>query len=261
MPEGTASLAGKIAPALPGTDQAAMGAGGDDAQGSRSGPGCTAGCGATRGARKGGARDPRSSGLAPACSSRAADELVDRLRRGDDGAIESLVTRYGAWVHRVARRILRDPRDAGGDAGRPVDGAPKDRHLQGRRRLLELALSHRRQRRLSAASPPRLPSGGLPRALLPVFDEAGRLPQSTADWSAQLDDPVVDAEVRKALDDAIARLPDSYRVVFVLRDVEGVSIERVAQLLGLSVGAVKTRLHRARLALRHQLAELLAPVG
>ena len=73
--------------------------------------------------------------------------------------------------------------------------------------------------------------------------------------------PAVAVEVRAAIGGAIAQLPDAHRIVFVLRDVDGVPNQEVAQLLGLSIAAVKSRLHRARLALRHQLAEILAPAG
>jgi RNA polymerase sigma-70 factor (ECF subfamily) len=94
---------------------------------------------------------------------------------------------------------------------------------------------------------------------LPVFDDEGRMKRPVADWSAQLEDPAVAAEVRKVIDGAIARLPGDYRIVFVLRDVEGISNEESAGLLGLSVPAVKSRLHRARLVLRHELAEIFVP--
>ncbi len=97
--------------------------------------------------------------------------------------------------------------------------------------------------------------------LLPAFDDQGRLVGPVVDWSAQLEDPAVAAEVRTALERGFARLPEDYRVVVVLRDVEGLSNEDVAALLGLSLSAVKSRLHRARLALRQFLSELWTSPG
>jgi RNA polymerase sigma-70 factor, ECF subfamily len=203
-------------------------------------------------------------GCAPRPSTRiaASDELADRLRRGDDGAIEALVARYGAWIHRVARRIVRDPRDAEEvtqdvlwTAVRKIDTFRGDAAFSSW--LYRIAANAAYQRLRSRGPQPEVSL----EPFLPVFDEAGRLTGPTADWSAQLDDPAVAAEVRAAIGDAIAQLPDAYRIVFVLRDVDGVPNHEVAEMLGLSIAAVKSRLHRARLALRHQLAEILAPVA
>ena len=77
-----------------------------------------------------------------------------------------------------------------------------------------------------------------------------------ADWSAELADPAVEAELRAALERAIAGLPDEYRAVVLLCDAEELSNEQVAGILDLSLPAVKSRLHRARLALRQVLSEV-----
>jgi RNA polymerase sigma-70 factor, ECF subfamily len=190
------------------------------------------------------------------------DELVDRLRCGDDGAIEALVARYGAWIHRVARRIVRDPRDAEEvtqdvlwTALRKIDTFRGDAAFSSW--LYRIAANAAYLRLRSRGAHPEVSL----EPFLPVFDEAGRLTGPTADWSAQLDDPAVASEARAAIAGAIARLPDAHRMVFVLRNVDGVPNEEVAQLLGLSIAVVKSRLHRARLALRRQLAETLAPAG
>jgi RNA polymerase sigma-70 factor (ECF subfamily) len=94
---------------------------------------------------------------------------------------------------------------------------------------------------------------------LPVFDEEGRHAQRVADWSPQLDDPVLASEARAAIERSLRRLPEEYRAVLLLRDVEGLSSEDTATALRLTVAAVKSRLHRARLVLRQQLAHLLTP--
>lgn len=186
--------------------------------------------------------------------------LVEALRRREPGAAEALVDRYGGWIYRVAARLLGDPRDAEevtqdvllivlekigtfrGEAAfsswlyRIAANAAYER-LRSRRSREELSLD----------------------AVLPVFDSEGRHVQPVVDWSRDLDDPAVAREARAALERAIAGLPADYRAVLVLRDVEELTTEEVAGVLGLTVAAVKSRLHRARLVLRKQLAHLLAP--
>lgn len=78
-----------------------------------------------------------------------------------------------------------------------------------------------------------------------------------ADWSPQPEQLAANAEIRAALDEAVAALPEIYRAVFLLRDVERLSTEDAAEVLGVSTDVVKTRLHRARLAMRKQLDETL----
>jgi RNA polymerase sigma-70 factor, ECF subfamily len=78
-----------------------------------------------------------------------------------------------------------------------------------------------------------------------------------ADWSALPEDAASDAELRQVLDEAIRELPEIYRSVFLLRDVEELSTEETAQVLDVSNDVVKTRLHRARLALRQKLDQHL----
>jgi RNA polymerase sigma-70 factor (ECF subfamily) len=78
-----------------------------------------------------------------------------------------------------------------------------------------------------------------------------------ADWSARVDDPSVQTELRMALTSAIDELPPVARTVLVLRDVEGLSNPEIAEALGLSVPIVKARVHRARLFLRKQLGDAM----
>ena len=81
------------------------------------------------------------------------------------------------------------------------------------------------------------------------------LPRNLADWRFDPDHVVLTGELRDILEDAIQRLPETLRVVFILRELEGLSTLETAQALGISESATKVRLHRARLMLR----ELLAP--
>jgi RNA polymerase sigma-70 factor, ECF subfamily len=85
--------------------------------------------------------------------------------------------------------------------------------------------------------------------------ETGKI--EIADWSALPDDIASDAEIRRALDNAVKQLPELYRAVFLLRDGEGMSTEHAAEVLGVSEDVIKTRLHRARLMLRKDLDQFL----
>lgn len=184
--------------------------------------------------------------------------LVEALRRGEERAIETLVDRYGGWIHRVARRLLDDPRDA--------DEVTQDVLLIVVRKIEtfrgEAAFSSWLYRIAANAAYERLRLRRGRREVslepfLPVFDEDGRMAGPVADWSPQLEDPALATEVRTTLERAIAALPDDYRAIILLHDVEGLVNEEVAGILGLTVVAAKSRLHRARLVLRQALAELV----
>ncbi len=187
------------------------------------------------------------------------EELVAGLLRGDPRAVEMLVDRYGAWIHRVASRLLADARDAEEVTQdvlmTVVQKIGTFKHeAKFSSWIYRIAANAAYERVRSRRS--RLETSLEP--LLPVFDDEGRHVARVQDWSKGLDDPAVAAEVRSALERGIGRLPEEYRTVLVLRDVEGLTNEDVAGALGLTLAAVKSRLHRARLALRQQLAPLLS---
>jgi len=85
----------------------------------------------------------------------------------------------------------------------------------------------------------------------------GEVRMEIADWSAQPDDLFLRAELRQTLTTAIGELPEIYRAVLLLRDLEELSTHETAEILELSEDVVKTRLHRARLAVRQKLDEKL----
>jgi RNA polymerase sigma-70 factor (ECF subfamily) len=82
----------------------------------------------------------------------------------------------------------------------------------------------------------------------------GPVSHHLVDWSAVPDDQLLTAEARQEMDRAIAELPESLRSAFVLRDIQGLSGAETAEILGITVQAVKNRLHRARLRLRDRLS-------
>lgn len=193
-------------------------------------------------------------------TAREGEPLVDRLRRRETGAIEELVDRYGAWIHRVAGRLLDDRRDA--EEVTPdvlLTVVQRIQQFKGEAAfsswIYRIAVNAARGRLRSRRARPEVSL----EPLLPVFDEEGRLAGPVTDGSGQRKDPALAAEARAATEQAVARLPEEYRAIVLLRDVEGLANKEVAQLLNLTVAAARSRLHRARLALRQALAHLLPP--
>lgn len=93
---------------------------------------------------------------------------------------------------------------------------------------------------------------------IPTMDQrSGERKLEIADWSALPDAQVLRSELRDVLQEAISELPEIYKSVLLLRDVEELSTEETAQVLEVSEDVVKTRLHRARLAVRQKLDQYL----
>jgi RNA polymerase sigma-70 factor (ECF subfamily) len=89
---------------------------------------------------------------------------------------------------------------------------------------------------------------------LPTFTEEGRHAQEIVDWSQAPLDHLLSAEARRTIQEAIDSLPEDLKAVLVMKDVEGFSLRDMGEILELSLPAVKSRLHRARLALRGMLS-------
>jgi RNA polymerase sigma-70 factor (ECF subfamily) len=186
--------------------------------------------------------------------------LIDGLQRGEPEAVAALIDRYGARIHRVAARLLGDARDA--------EEITQDVLMKVVRKIGtfrgEAAFSSWLYRVTANAAYERLRVRRL-RAevpldpLLAVFDGDGSHAEPVVDWSTRLDDPAAAEETRSAIERGIGRLPATSRAVLVLRDVEGLTNEEVGRALGLTVAAVKSRLHRARLFLRQELAQVFVP--
>lgn len=182
-----------------------------------------------------------------------ADEatLLVRMRAGDDDAFEACVRAYSGQLLAVARRILsheEDARDAVQDAflsafkgiGR-FDGLSRISTWL-HRIVVNAALSRLRARQ-------RRPEMSI-EDLLPHFAEGEHQIDPPTPWKATSIAILQQQETREMVRGCINRLPETYRIVLVLRDIEGLSTEETAQLLDTTLGVVKTRLHRARQALR-----------
>ena len=190
---------------------------------------------------------PRAS--APAAPDESA--LVARLRAGDEKAYAELVRAHGGRLLAVARRMLHheeDARDAVQEAFlsafRAIDGFEGGARLSTwlHRIVVNAALMRLRTRR-------RKPEGSI-EDLLPGFLEDGHIAHPAEPWRELPEDEVGGAELRRLVLAKIHELPESHRNVLLLRDIEGLDTEEAARALGIAPGAVKTRLHRARQALR-----------
>ena len=93
--------------------------------------------------------------------------------------------------------------------------------------------------------------------MLPLLDGDGRHFEPMDDWSNRVDERALQGELRDVLQRAIDGLPPDYRTALVMHDVEGLSNPDVAETLGISLPAVKSRVHRSRLFVRKQLADYL----
>lgn len=183
----------------------------------------------------------------------ASDErdLVEGLRRGDADAYERLVRAHGGALLAVARRFLRDEddaRDALQDAMIAAFKAmPFFREDARLSTWLHRITVNACLMKLRAAR--RRPTARI-EDLLPRFDDSGHRVEAEAERDRlveeEIDAPLVRARVRACID----KLPDSYRVVLLCRDIEEMDTAETAKALGISVENVKTRLHRARQALR-----------
>lgn len=182
--------------------------------------------------------------------------LIDKINAGDFQAFEALVNRYEGKVYRLAMRMLRNQQDA--------EDALQEAFLQVYRGLksfegrsnfstwlfrlaTNVCLMKIRHR------------GTEPTGMVPLEDflpqhEQGNQP-SLQEWPEKPEEILLTKESREKMMEALDQLPADYRAVFILRDIEGFSNAEAGEALGISVAAVKSRLHRARIALRGMLAE------
>lgn len=180
--------------------------------------------------------------------------LVNAAKGGDIGAFEELVRKYDRNVFRIANHITQNREDA--------EDVVQDAFLkafqnlgqfQGQSKfytwLVRIAVNEALMR-LRRRRPERMVS----------LDEdintgEDTIPREVADWAPNPEQLYNQGELREILQKTIQGLPPSFRTVFVLRDVEGLSTEETADALNLSIPAVKSRLLRARLQLRERLTK------
>jgi len=185
--------------------------------------------------------------------------LLAGLRRGEDAAFEQLVRQYSGRLLATARRLLgneHDAQDALQDAflsackslSQFTGAAKLSTWLH--RIVVNAALMKLRNRR-------RKPEESI-EELLPHFDAQGEWSGKVPTWQVSSDVLLQRQETRVLVRRCIDRLPETYRTVLLMRDIEELDTEEVADLLGVTANAVKIRLHRARQALRTLLEQELA---
>jgi RNA polymerase sigma-70 factor, ECF subfamily len=193
----------------------------------------------------------------------AADaRLLALLRRGDEAAYEQLVRAESRHLLTVARRLLRNEEDAQDAVQQAFLSAFRALPtFNGHCRLstwLHRIVTNAALMKLRSRS--RRPEESI-EDLLPRFQDDGHHVEQYQEWTLPPDARIARHETRMGIRAAIAQLPDSYRTVLLLRDIEELSTEETAQVLGLNTNTVKIRLHRARQALMTLVDPVLRPQG
>lgn len=184
-------------------------------------------------------------------------ELLDAARGGDRAALERLLERHQGRVFRFGMKMCGEEDDAKDVLQETLLAAARNiRDFRGASAvstwLYTIARSFCiKKRRTSKFAPERVES----------LDAASQEAQAVPDAARGPEEELAGRQVQSALQEAIGGLDPMYREVLVLRDVEGLSAPEVAEILGLSVEAVKSRLHRARVAVRERVAPLLGAPG
>ncbi len=184
--------------------------------------------------------------------------LIAASRTGDASAMDELVRSHQTRVYNFAMRMCRNVEDAKDILQETFLGMVRSiREFRGESkfttwlyRIAANACLKKRRRGVHDPSPEQELSLD---ELMPRPDAEGRRPE-IADWSEDAEQALLRGELSQQMEAAIDRLPREYKIVLVLRDVEGFSAEETAEMLKLSVPAVKSRLHRARVFVRRELA-------
>jgi len=179
--------------------------------------------------------------------------LVTQALTGDVLAFDTLVRKYERQIFRIAQHITQNREDAEDvmqDAF--LKAFEKLDQFQGNSKfytwLVRIAVNESLMRLRKRRT------GKLVSIDEEIETEEGSVPRDLADWAPDPEQNYSQSELAEILRKTIQGLPQGFRIVFVLRDVEGLSTEETAETLGLSIPAVKSRLLRARLQLRERLS-------
>jgi RNA polymerase sigma-70 factor (ECF subfamily) len=186
--------------------------------------------------------------------------LIQRILAGDRNLFHDLIRPYERGAFLTAYSILRNQDDAEETVQQAMvkifshlaELSERDKFKQWAMRVVENeAKMYRRKRRQHLYE-------SIDQNSTETSDDKPFYPKQFADWRDLPSDVVEQKEVREAVAKAVADLPDIYRAVFVLRDMQHLDVAETAEALGLGESAVKTRRHRARLMMRESLTPLFA---
>ena len=192
----------------------------------------------------------------PTLSAVEVDEvLVKRAQEGDTAAFDELVRRYTSIVYRVLYKILRHEED--------TQDALQDTFVSAYRALPRFRQDARfstwiyRIATNAALMKARARKNNLVSLDHPTEDPDAQSAWDLPDWSATPDEEIMTGETRRIMEDAIQALPPEQRAAFVLHDIQDLSSAETAQAMGITVSAVNSRLHRARVFLRDRIGRHL----
>ena len=189
------------------------------------------------------------------------DGLVTRLKAHDEKAFETMVRQYGSRMLATARRLLGNEHDANDAVQQAFISVFKSiAGFNGKARLstwlhrivVNAALAQMRYRRRR----PELPIDDL----LPRFDEEGRWAGDGTQQNVARENLTDGRETQEMVRRCIDRLPEAYRSVLILRDIEELNTVEVAEMLAVTPNAAKIRLHRARQALKTLIERERSPL-
>lgn len=197
----------------------------------------------------------------PDLKERTDAELIRAALEGDHRAFTALVRRYEETVYRFSFKVCRDERKAAETLQDTfVNVFRKLSSFDGKSKFStwlftivtnNCLMKHRRRKSSELEEPLELYDE-------PPEHERGSRQSRVARWDKTPEDLLIDSELREQLDAAIQKLPVDYRVVFVLRDIEGHSAGETARILHISVEATKSRLRRARAFLKNHLDKYMS---
>ncbi|MGF1510332.1 MAG: RNA polymerase sigma factor [Myxococcota bacterium] len=196
------------------------------------------------------------------CSEKSDEELARRIQSGDRQAFEAVVRRHGSWLLAVCRRYLRDEHLAQDTVQevllsvyRHAESYTQSGPFTAWMRRIAVNASLMALRKKARVSEEPIDD------LLPRMDGLGcRIEPSEREYLA-IEELLDRKYLREMILESIQRLPDSHRVVLMLRDVEGYTTAEAAEALEINEGALKVRLHRARSALKKLLEPVLKRGG
>ncbi len=182
------------------------------------------------------------------------ERLVKDLQAGKTGSFEQLANLYQKKIYALSFNLTRNTTDSQDVTQEVLLTLFRKGHtFQGKSAfsswVYRITLNASYMRLRSRKKEPNISID----ELLPSFNSSGFQQEKIQDWSENTESLLFENETRDVIQKAVDLLPEKEKVVFILRDVEGLSTEKVSNILELTIPAVKSRLHRARLFLRKKL--------